>query len=118
MKNFIWQRFSKIFMYVLSAAVTFSIPSNYQQIVYAVLAFADGLIIGFAIKKGIVSFILLLIGVFLGGYIGLSLPGISVSLLLSKIATFASYLLSKAPVMFAGLPLLFLVGLAIGIWKG
>ncbi|MGC8665053.1 MAG: hypothetical protein ACP5FU_06735 [Nitrososphaeria archaeon] len=105
-------------MLVLNAALSFSVPSNYQQIAYIVLAFADGVIIGLAIKKGIVSFILLIIGILLSSYIGLTLPGLSLSVILSKIVAYSSYLLSKAPAMFAGLPVLFLIGLAIGLWKG
>jgi len=97
---------------------TFVLPSNYESIIFLVLTFADGLLIGVAIKKGIMSFILAIIGAFLAAYIGISLPGVSVTLLLSRFSSFALYLLSRAPGVAAGLPILFLLGLAIGLWKG
>ena len=97
---------------------TFALPSSYQSVIYLVLTFADGLIFGIAIKKGILSFILMIIGALIGTYIGISLPGVSVSLLLSKVLVFLGYILSKAPSFAVGLPVLFLIGLAIGLWKG
>ncbi len=96
----------------------FALPTNYQSIIYLVLTFADGLIFGIAIKKGILSFILMIIGVLIGTYVGISLPGVSLSLLLSKVIVFLGYILSKAPSFAVGLPVLFLIGLAIGLWKG
>ncbi|MGC8600122.1 MAG: hypothetical protein ACP5LX_03565 [Nitrososphaeria archaeon] len=98
--------------------MTFVIPVQYQQIIDFILIFADGIIIGAAIKKGIISFILILIGLFIASYVGISFPGVSFELLLSKAINFASYVFSKAPLQFAGLPILFLIGLAIGLWKG
>lgn len=96
----------------------FALPSSYQSILYLILTFADGLLFGVAIKKGIMSFILFIIGAVIATYVGISLPGVSASLLLGKLVTFLGYLLSRAPSFAVGLPVLFLVGLAIGLWKG
>ncbi len=96
----------------------FALPSSYQSILYLILTFADGLLFGVAIKKGILSFILFIIGAVIATYVGISLPGISVSLLISKLVIFLGYILSKAPSFAVGLPVLFLIGLAIGLWKG
>ncbi len=96
----------------------FAIPAQYQQIIDLILIFADGIIIGVAIKKGILSFVLIIIGLVIASYVGISFPGISFQLILSKAVNLTSYMLSKAPVQFTGLPILFLIGLAIGLWKG
>jgi len=98
--------------------MAFLIPAQYQQIINLVLIFADGIIIGAAIKKGLTSFILILIGLVIASYVGISFPGVSFELLLSKAVSFASYMFSKTPLQFTGLPILFLIGLAIGLWKG
>jgi hypothetical protein len=98
--------------------MTFIIPTQYQQMIDLALIFVDGIIIGAAIKKGLTSFILMLIGLFIASYVGITFPGVSFELLLSKALNFASYMLSKAPLQFTGLPILFLIGLAIGLWKG
>jgi len=96
----------------------FAIPSNYQSLLYLILTFADGLLFGVAIKKGIMSFILFIIGSLIAAYVGISLPGISANLLITKLVSFLGYLVSKAPSVAVGLPILFILGLAIGLWKG
>ncbi len=85
---------------------------------YLVITFIDGLLFGLAIKKGIVAFIIFLIAAFLATYIGLSLPGISISTLFSKGISFITFAVSKAPAIMVGLPILFFAGLGIGLWKG
>ncbi len=92
--------------------------AQYQPIIDLILTFVDGLIFGVAIKKGILSFILAVVGVIIGSYIGITLPGLSLQLLITKAVTLASYLLSKAPLQLSSFPILFILGLAIGLWKG
>lgn len=90
----------------------------YQPFILMALTFVDGLLFGLAIKKGVVSFVLLIIAIFIGTYVGISLPGVSVSNIISEISSQISALASQAPQMFAGVSIFFLIGLAIGIWKG
>lgn len=90
----------------------------YWPIIAAILALVDGLLLGLAIKKAIVSFLLALAAIILGAYIGVTFPGLSASLLLSKAAYFVSYAISRAPELFTGVSIFFLIGLAIGLWKG
>ncbi|EQB72492.1 MAG: hypothetical protein AMDU4_FER2C00137G0045 [Ferroplasma sp. Type II] len=96
---------------------------------YILLAIAliDGLLFGLAIKKGIVSAILLIIAFILAGYAGLSfIPNISTSKVISYATTFFYKNMSNAPGLLnlghAGavtiVLVLFLIGLGIGIWKG
>jgi hypothetical protein len=96
---------------------------------YILLAIAliDGLLFGLAIKKGIVSAILLIIAFVLASYAGLSfIPHISASAALTDAKTFFYDNISKAPGL-VGLGhigsvtlvlVLFLIGLGVGIWKG
>ncbi len=95
--------------------------------VLLIIAFIDGLLFGLAIKKGIVSAILLIIAFVLAGYVGLAfIPKISLSEISSYATKFIFDNISKAPGLI-GLghigaitivTVLFLVGLGLGIWKG
>lgn len=96
-------------------------------IVLLILAFVDGLLFGLAVKKGIVSFVLLIVAFILSGYVGLSfIPKISLSNLVTKavsyIVTNLQSIASLVPIGNAGslslLVVLFVVGVGIGIWKG
>jgi hypothetical protein len=96
---------------------------------YVLLAIAliDGLLFGLAIKKGIVSAILLIIAFVLAGYAGLAfIPKISLSKIYSYATKFIFDNISKAPGLVSLghvgaitiVTVLFLVGLGLGIWKG
>ncbi|MGC8569598.1 MAG: hypothetical protein ACP5LW_06315 [Nitrososphaeria archaeon] len=95
-----------------------TIPPQYQQIITLVLVFVDGLIFGVAIKKGVISFVLFLIGLFIASYIGLSLPYVNAQLLISRAISFITYVMHRSSYTLTGLPILFLIGLALGLWKG
>jgi len=88
------------------------------SVVAIVLALVDGLIFGVAIKRAIVSVILAVIGFALAGYIGINIPGISSSTFLAKLPVIMAYITSVAPQFLIGVPIFFVIGLAIGIWKG
>ncbi|MGC8773249.1 MAG: hypothetical protein ACP5RJ_07330 [Conexivisphaera sp.] len=90
----------------------------FDAILMAILAFIDGLLFGLAVKKGIVSFVLLIVAILLGTYIGISLPGISAQALMSRAASLVVQWISSAPAIFSGVSILFIIGIAIGIWKG
>ncbi len=100
---------------------------DYTGLIVPILAIVDGLLFGLAIKKGVVSFVLLLIAFVVSGYIGFSfVPNIPIS---SLINTIISYVTTSAHSLSALIPIgnigsisllvvLFLVGLGVGIWKG
>ncbi|MFP3282773.1 MAG: hypothetical protein RXP97_01675 [Nitrososphaeria archaeon] len=90
----------------------------YGPLILIVLAFVDGLLFGLAIKKAIVSFIIFIVAVILGTYIGISLPGMSASALTAKVASLIAHWISSAPAIFSGVSIFFIIGIAIGIWKG
>jgi len=90
----------------------------YAPLIAMILAFVDGLLFGLAIKKAVVSFVLFVVAVILGGYIGFSLPGVSASYLISRAVGLAAHWISSAPAIFSGISIFFIMGLAVGIWKG
>ncbi|MEM0195876.1 MAG: hypothetical protein QXJ24_06145 [Thermoplasmatales archaeon] len=93
-----------------------------SQIFSLVLTFASGLLIGLAFRKGITAIILGIIGIVVGTYAGLTfLPQISITYELKKWSSFLFNYIST--VKFGAVTvsldvILFLIGLAIGIWKG
>ena len=100
---------------------------DYTGLIVPILALVDGLLFGLAIKKGVMSFILLLIAFVISGYIGLSfVPNIPVASLWNKVV---SYITTNAQSLSTIIPIgnigsislifvLFILGLAVGIWKG
>ncbi|MEM0141622.1 MAG: hypothetical protein QXN66_06285 [Thermoplasmatales archaeon] len=95
---------------------------SYITILDWILTFVVGLLFGLAIKKGVVAFVLAIVGFVIAGYVGISfIPKISVSYEIGKaIRVFDQYI---RQVQFATLSIslsivLLLIGLAIGIWKG
>ncbi len=100
---------------------------DYSGLVIPILALVDGLLFGLAIKKGLVSFVLLLVAFVVSGYVGFSfIPKISVTSLLNSVV---SYVTNHIQAMTALIPIgstgaislvvvLFVVGLGVGIWKG
>lgn len=87
-----------------------------------ILPFVAGLFFGLAIKKGLTAFILGIVGVVIGSYIGLTfLPKISLSYEIHKWSLFLSSYLATAKfgsVVLTTTVIIFLIGLAIGLWKG
>ena len=94
----------------------------YTNILDFVLTFVAGLLFGLAIKKGATAFILAIVGFVIASYVGLTfIPKISLTYELNKfIAVLAAYVKEFQLVAFTMslTVILFLIGLAIGLWKG
>lgn len=104
-----------------TTGVSSSLPQQllpFASIIGVILTLVDGLIFGVAVKKAITSAILIIVGVLLAGFIGLTIPFLSSSNIMTHLL---NILISQArligPVIFA-LPLFWIVGFALGIWKG
>ncbi len=101
---------------------------DYSGIVILVLAFVDGLLFGLAVKKGVVSFVLLLVAIVISAYAGFSfVPNISLgnlwnNTILPYITNHLTSVSSLIPIGGIGslslVIVLFIIGLGIGIWKG
>lgn len=87
-----------------------------------VLTFVVGLLFGLAIKKGLVAFVLALVGFVIAGYVGLTfVPKISFSYEVTKFITYVvTYIhdVKLGAIAVSLTVILFLIGLAIGLWKG
>jgi hypothetical protein len=91
---------------------------NYSSIVTIVLLFADGLIFGVAAKKAVTSVILIIIGLVVAAAIGLSIPFLSVNNVWTHVFDIlASQARQIGPILY-GFPVFWMIGFALGIWKG
>lgn len=102
---------------------TFNASSlSINSIIDLILSFAAGLLFGLAVKKALVGFLLAIIAFVVFAYVGLTfIPKISFSYEFHKWSLFLPSYMSSFK--FGGIVvsitvILFLVGLAIGLWKG
>ncbi len=95
---------------------------SFSQIVTIILTFVSGLFIGLAIKKGIMAFVLAIIGFLIGSYVGISfIPKISIAYEIHKWSSYLFTYISTVKVGYFELTLsviFFIIGLSIGLWKG
>lgn len=100
---------------------------DYSGLVIPILALVDGLLFGLAIKKGVVSFVLLLVALVVSGYVGFSfIPNVSVTSLMNTVVSYVTNhiqsLTALIPIGSTGaislVAVLFVIGLGVGIWKG
>ena len=95
---------------------------SYNQIITIILTFASGLLIGLAVKKGLTALILGIVGIVIAGYVGMAfVPKVSLTYEFHKWSSF--FLTYISTVKFGAVQLtlsviLFLIGLAVGLWKG
>ncbi len=94
------------------------IPASYNSIVSIILLFADGLVFGVAAKKGIMSAILIIVGIILAGAIGLTIPFLSATEVWSHIINIAISQASHMGPVFFTLPVFWILGFGLGLWKG
>ena len=96
-------------------------PSSLEPIapyITMALVFIDGLLFGIAIRKAIVSIVLLIVAFVIAGFVSITfIPHISTSTFVSSIIKYASTLhITAIDITFT--VVLFIVGFAIGLWKG
>src|SRR5262245_14995359 len=90
----------------------------YSSIITVILLFADGALFGLAVKKALVSVVLIVIALILAGVIGLSIPFIGMDAIWTHVINiFISQARHIGPV-FYGFPIFWLLGFGLGIWKG
>ncbi len=95
-----------------------AILEPYAPYLTLILVFVDGLLFGLAVKKGIVSLILLVVGFVLAYFVGLSfIPNINITTVLTHVLHYMSTVKFGSLVLSFSL-ILFIVGFGIGAWKG
>lgn len=91
---------------------------DYSSIITVALLFADGLIFGLAAKKAVTSVVLIVIALVIAAAVGLSIPFLSVNDIWTHVFDIiASQGRHIGPILY-GLPVFWIVGFALGIWKG
>jgi hypothetical protein len=93
-------------------------PTTIAGIISIVLLFADGLVFGLAVKKGITSLILVIVGIILAGAIGLAIPFISLSDVWTHILGIFASQVSHIGGIFYAFPIFWIIGFGIGLWRG
>lgn len=95
---------------------------DYTTILDLVLTFVVGLLFGLAIKKGAVAFVLAIVGFVIASYVGLTfIPKVSIYYEIHKAITIVLEYMNDVKIGSIAVSLtiiLFLIGLAIGLWKG
>lgn len=91
---------------------------SYSSVIGLILLFVDGLIFGFAVKKGLVSIVLLVIGIVLAGAIGISIPFLSTTDIMTHVFNIVASQYRHIGPLFTAFPILWIVGFGIGIWRG
>ena len=90
----------------------------YSSIITLVLLFVDGLLFGVAIKKAIISVLLIIVGFLLAGFIGLSIPFLGVEDVWTHIVNIIASQARHLGPIFLGFPIFWIIGFSIGIWRG
>ena len=90
----------------------------YSNIISLFLLFVDGLLFGLAAKKGLISIIFIVIALVLAGVIGLSIPFLGLNEVWSHVANIFASQISHVGLIFVGFPIFWIIGFAVGIWKG
>jgi hypothetical protein len=91
----------------------------YSAIITIILLFIDGLIIGVAAKRGVISFVLLAVGLLLAGFAGLALPfSLSATDVVTHLTNIFISQIRHIGGAISAFPIAWLIGFAIGIWKG
>ena len=91
---------------------------TYGMLINIALLFIDGALFGLATKKALTSLILLVVALALAGYLGLSIPSLTPSSIVSHAASFALSIYHQIGPQFFAYPIVFIAGFAIGFWKG
>ena len=78
----------------------------------------DGVFFGLAAKKGIMSIILIVVGILLAGLIGLSIPFLTLGDVWSHVQNIFVYQIKNIGPVFAAFPIVWIIGFAVGLWKG
>ena len=90
----------------------------YSSVIFIAFLAVDGLLLGVAAKKATVSVVLIIAGIFLATYIGLNIPLPSMSTVLNQIMHFFLTQAVGAGALLYALPAFWILGFAVGLWKG
>jgi len=98
--------------------VNLDIPTNIAGIVGIILLLADGLIFGLAAKKALTSVVLIVVGLLLAAFVGVVIPFITANQVFSQITGLITSQASHLGPFVYSLPVFWIIGFALGLWKG
>ncbi len=83
-----------------------------------ILLLVDGFLFGLAVKKAIISIILVVVGIVLAGMIGLSIPSLGLNSVWTHVANIFASQVHNIGGIFYAFPVFWVIGFALGLWKG
>ncbi|MDG6999221.1 MAG: hypothetical protein JRN15_08920 [Nitrososphaerota archaeon] len=89
-----------------------------NSIIPIVLLFVDGLLFGIAAKKAVTSAILIVVGLVLATAVGVTIPFITTADIWTHVFNILRSQASHIGPVFFAMPLFWIVGFGIGLWKG
>jgi hypothetical protein len=84
-------------------------------IVVLVLLFIDGLIFGVAAAKGILSIVLVIVGLILAGFIGVAIPFLSTGAIFSHVTNIVVSQARYFSYYIYGFPIAWIIGFIVGL---
>ena len=97
------------------------LPTDLQPygsiILLGFLAF-DGFLLGIAAKKAVVSVILVVVALMLATFVGLSIPFLNSNQIITQVMNFVTTQVKSGGSSFFTLPVFWIIGFAVGLWKG
>ncbi len=106
--------FSPFFLSFLPASL-----APYSSIITLILFFVDGAIFGLAAKKGMMTAVLIIVGILVAGLLGLSLPfGLSAGEVVSKVINILIFQARHGTDIVYTFPIVWIIGFLVGLWKG
>ncbi|MDG6915775.1 MAG: hypothetical protein JRM90_07400 [Nitrososphaerota archaeon] len=104
-----------------TTALSGVLPSQllpYGSIIGLVLLFVDGVLFGIAVKKALVSVVLVVVALMLAAFVGVTVPFVSTGTIFTHIVNILTFQAAHIGLAFYALPIFFIVGFAIGVWRG
>lgn len=86
-----------------------------SAIVVLILLFIDGIIFGVAAAKGILSIVLVIIGLILAGFIGVAIPFLSTASVINHVTTIALTQVKYFSYYVYGFPIAWIIGFIVGL---
>jgi hypothetical protein len=86
-----------------------------STVIILVLLFVDGLVFGVAAAKGVLSIILIIIGLILAGLIGVAIPFLSTGAIITHVANIVTSQARYFSYYAYGFPVAWIIGFLVGL---
>jgi hypothetical protein len=86
-----------------------------STVIVLILIFIDGIIFGVAAAKGVLSIILVIIGLILAGVIGVAIPFLSTGVVITHVTNIVTSQLRYFSYYIYGFPIAWVIGFLVGL---